>query len=91
MVNHLRRAVLAFSVVAVTAASAGAAFAAEGGGGAYTGSPYTSGVVIGGMLPSGSNSQGEPQSPNSLPPGFMDGTPAMQHHVAMERYWTGQG
>ena len=31
--------------------------------------------------------QGEPQPINSLPPGFEDGTPAMLHRQAMQRYW----
>ena len=50
---------------------------------------YTGSVTIGGTLPS-NGSQGEPQPINSLPPGFEDGTPAMQHRQALKRYWAEQ-
>ena len=60
-------------------------------GQAYRPNPaYTGSVTIGGTLPS-SGSQGEPQPINSLPPGFEDGTPAMQHRQALKRYWAEQG
>lgn len=43
------------------------------------------------LLPPGSNGQGEPQSANSLPPGFMNGTPAMAHRLALQSYWARTG
>jgi hypothetical protein len=51
---------------------------------------YTVHVTIGGTLPPISNGEGEPQPINSVPPGFEDGTPAMQHRQAMQRYWAEQ-
>jgi hypothetical protein len=51
---------------------------------------YSGSVVIGGLLPPVSNSEGEPQSANSLPPGFLNGTVAMQHRAALQRYWANQ-
>lgn len=106
MLSTLNRAKLALTVLAVAAASAGPAFAGEGRGPSYPGSDipnvtvsqvgnlpgpaYSGGVVIGGTLPSTSSGQGEPQPINSLPPGFENGTPAMQHRQALHHYWAQQ-
>jgi hypothetical protein len=51
---------------------------------------YTVHVTTGGTLPPTSNGEGEPQPINSVPPGFEDGTPAMLHWQAMQRYWAEQ-
>ena len=90
------------AVLAISVVQAGAAFAGEGNGPRFPGNDvpnvavsrtvlpstpaYTSGVVIGNTLPSNSGSQGEPEPANSLPPGFEDGTPAMQHRQALHSY-----
>ncbi len=103
MFSVSNRAKLALAILAITAGQAGTAFAGEGNGPRFPGndvpnvavsrstvSPapaYTAGVVIGGTLPSNSNGQGEPEPANSLPPGFEDGTPAMQHRQALHSYW----
>ena len=103
MFSMSNRARLALAVLAVTAVQAGAAFAGEGNGPRFPGNDvpnvsvsrstvpptpaYTAGVVIGNTLPSNSGSQGEPEPVNSLPPGFEDGTPAMQHRQALHSYW----
>jgi hypothetical protein len=106
MLSILTRAKLAIAVLMVAAAPAGTAFAGEGNGPSYPGSdipnvtvsklgkllgPTHSGnVLIGGTLPSSSNGQGEPQPINSLPPGFENGTLAMQHRQALHHYWAEQ-
>ena len=106
MLSVLNRAKLAIAVLVVAAAPAGAAFAGEGNGPSYPGSnipnvtvsqvgnlpgpAYSGSVVIGATLPSTSNGQGEPQPLNSLPPGFENGTPAMQHRQALHHYWAEQ-
>lgn len=51
---------------------------------------YTGTVTFGGMLPPASGSQGEPESANSLPPGALNGTLAMQRRQALQRYWAEQ-
>jgi hypothetical protein len=97
---------LALVALAVAAIPAGAAFAEGNGptyGGMVTAAPstsdvgqgfrpdpaYTVHVTIGGTLPPTSG-QGEPQPINSLPPGFEDGTPAILHRAAIQRYWAEQ-
>ena len=41
---------------------------------------------LGATLPSSSGSQGEPEPLNSVPPGALNGTPAMQRHLALQAY-----
>lgn len=77
MLGNLRSAGLALALTAIAVVPAGAAFAQE----------Y---VQSGGLLPPGSNGQGEPQPANSLPQGFYNGTPVMQHREALQSYWSGQ-
>ena len=77
MLGNLRSAALALALTAIAVVPAGAAFAQE----------Y---VQSGGLLPPSSNGQGEPQSANSLPQGFYNGTPVMQHRQALQSYWSGQ-
>ena len=81
MFRTLRYAGLALALAAVAVVPAVPAFAGEGG-------TY---VQSGGLVPTGSNGQGGPQSANSLPSGFYNGTPVMQHHAALQNYWNGQG
>ena len=92
--------------IAAAAAPAGAAFAGEPGtttravssapgmpdvGQSYVPSPADPGIVtFGGLLPPTSGGQGARQSANSLPPGFLDGTPAMQRRQELQRYWAEQ-
>jgi hypothetical protein len=47
-------------------------------------------VQSGGLLPSSSNGQGEPQPTNSLPQGFYAATPVGQHRQTPQDYWSGQ-
>jgi len=101
MTSILTRAKLALAVLAVAAAPAGAAFAQDSasvpGGGTSTGLvsaapavPYTGTVTFGGMMPPTNGGQGEPESANSMPPGFENGTPAMQRRQELQRYWAEQ-
>ena len=77
MLRNIRSAGLALALTAIAVVPVGAAFAQEF-------------VQSGGLLPPGSNSQGEPQSANSLPQGFYAGTPVGQHRQALQSYWSGQ-
>ncbi len=51
---------------------------------------YTGTVTFGGMLPPTSGGQGQPESANSLPPGALIGTLAMQHQEVLQHYWAEQ-
>jgi hypothetical protein len=77
MFRKIRSAGLALALTAIAVVPAGAAFAQEF-------------VQSGGLLPAGSNGQGEPQPANSLPQGFYNGTSVMQHRQALQTYWSGQ-
>ncbi len=85
MLRNLRSAGLALALAAIAAAPVVPAFAGEGNGPAFG----SVGVEVGGLLPPGSNSQGQPQSANSLPQGFYNGTPVMQHRETLQNYWSG--
>lgn len=82
MLHRTKIALSALAIIAVTV-PIGAAFAQVGS---------SAPVVSGGMLPSpsGNNSQGEPQSANSLPPGFENGTPGMQRRQELQQYRANQ-
>ena len=105
MTHVLRRFRFAAALIAIAAIPTGAALAGEGNGPSFPGNDVpnfgvstavgqtapvqSGGLVIGGTLPPIGNSQGEPEPVNSLPPGFEDGTPAMQHRLALHSYWEG--
>ena len=96
---------LACAAIAV-AASAGTAFAGEGNGPSFPGNNVPDvvlgqttffpapagarGVVIGSTLPPVSNSQGELEPRNSLPPEAERGTPALQRQQVLPGYWAQQ-
>ena len=81
MFRNLRPTLLAFAFVAIASLPVTAALAVEPGsvtsspatpdvGQSYVaGTAYTGTIVYGGLLPSSSNGQGEPELANSLPPG----------------------
>ncbi|MBV8588476.1 MAG: hypothetical protein JO212_00125 [Acetobacteraceae bacterium] len=70
---------LLFAATAAVTLSA-TAFAAET-------PPHKITVKAGGTLPATSNGEGVPQSVNSLPPGFMDGSPGMLRRQELHRHW----
>ena len=82
MTISLSRAKLMMIALAMTAAPAGAVFAAA--------PPAAGHFVIGNLLPPNGNGQGEPQAANSLPLGFMNGTPAMQRRDSIVAYRANQ-
>ena len=80
------RTVRALALAVVLSIPATAAFAAGESNG-YLPLPPNGTVTFGDTLPSNNGEKGDVASVNSLPPGFDNGTLAMQHRDALESYW----